>query len=246
MWSRPAWRGAAAALLWRRIASATRHSLRAELEALYEEHNPSKLADVDALAAKYGEAKLLAMARKKYGLPPPSAAAPPDGAGEPPPVKVRDLRVTRRPAALTTFERFGVEKSSPSCLVGITEGDRRQMSVGTVREKLHAMATALGARQYVEPTNGRRVWTAGALQAAASACGCRGGAAAPSAASSAAPCPFCSPADDDDAMRHAGDARAVQEWIRKRTAGGRAGPGPGWRRRRIPGHRPWARPGRCG
>jgi len=82
------------------------------------------------------------------------------------------------------------------------------MSVGTVREKLHAMATALGAPQYAEPTNGRRVWTARALQAAASACGCRGGAAAPSAASSAAPCPFCSPADDDDAMRHAGDARA--------------------------------------
>ena len=94
MWSRPAWRGAAAALLRRRIASATRRSLRAELEALYEEHNPSKLADVDALAAKYGEAKLLAMARKKYGLPPPSAAPPPDGAGEPPPVKVRDLRIT--------------------------------------------------------------------------------------------------------------------------------------------------------
>ena len=83
MWSRPARRGAAAALLRRRIASATRRSLRAELEALYEEHNPSKLADVDALAAKYGEAKLLAMARKKYGLPPPSAALPPRATSRP-------------------------------------------------------------------------------------------------------------------------------------------------------------------
>ena len=40
----------------------------AEVERLYREHNPEKVADVPKLAAKYGEAKLLAMVRKKYGV----------------------------------------------------------------------------------------------------------------------------------------------------------------------------------
>ena len=40
----------------------------AEVERLYREHNPEKVADVPSLAAKYGEAKLLAMVRKKYGV----------------------------------------------------------------------------------------------------------------------------------------------------------------------------------
>jgi uncharacterized protein (DUF3820 family) len=38
----------------------------AEVERLYGKYNPEKLADVPALAAKYGAQKLLAMVRKKY------------------------------------------------------------------------------------------------------------------------------------------------------------------------------------
>ena len=42
---------------------------RLEIEALYRQHNPEKLADVDTLVQKYGERKLLAMVRKKYRVP---------------------------------------------------------------------------------------------------------------------------------------------------------------------------------
>jgi hypothetical protein len=38
----------------------------AEVQWLYGKYNPEKLADVPALAAKYGAQKLLAMVRKKY------------------------------------------------------------------------------------------------------------------------------------------------------------------------------------
>lgn len=39
---------------------------RQEIEALYTAHNPTKLAEVDHLLAKYGENKLLTMVRNKY------------------------------------------------------------------------------------------------------------------------------------------------------------------------------------
>ena len=44
---------------------------RREIEALYGANNPEKLADVDTLLEKYGVDRLLAMVRKKYGVPPP-------------------------------------------------------------------------------------------------------------------------------------------------------------------------------
>ena len=42
--------------------------LRAEIDRLYGLHNPAKLLEVDGLSAKYGEPRLLAMVKKKYGL----------------------------------------------------------------------------------------------------------------------------------------------------------------------------------
>jgi Ca2+-binding EF-hand superfamily protein len=39
---------------------------RQEIDTLYQQYNPGKLADVDQLAAKYGEKKLLLMVRNKY------------------------------------------------------------------------------------------------------------------------------------------------------------------------------------
>ena len=41
---------------------------RREIDHLYRQHNPDRLADVEKLAAKYGEEKLLGMIRKKYGV----------------------------------------------------------------------------------------------------------------------------------------------------------------------------------
>eukprot|EP01049_Picozoa_sp_SAG25_P025030 SAG25_NODE_11646_length_299_cov_0.965000_1_plen_61_part_10 len=41
-------------------------AVRAQIESLYAQHNPSKLADVDSLCAKYGAERLLKMLRKKY------------------------------------------------------------------------------------------------------------------------------------------------------------------------------------
>ena len=47
----------------------------AEIEALYGQHDPPKIAEVPALAAKYGEAELLRMVRKKYNVNRPSQPA---------------------------------------------------------------------------------------------------------------------------------------------------------------------------
>jgi transcriptional accessory protein Tex/SPT6 len=72
---------------------------RTEIERLYARHNPAKLGpELENLIAKYGERRLLAMARKKYGVqggshaaaaapaaPPPStavASAPPEAEAE--------------------------------------------------------------------------------------------------------------------------------------------------------------------
>ena len=52
-----------------------------EIEALYRKHNPEKLAEVDGLLTKYGEAKLLAMIKKKYrGVATPAPRAAPEPA----------------------------------------------------------------------------------------------------------------------------------------------------------------------
>ena len=45
--------------------------MRKEIEALYGANDPEKLPQVDALLAKYGDRKLLAMVRKKYAVTPP-------------------------------------------------------------------------------------------------------------------------------------------------------------------------------
>ena len=47
----------------------------AEIEELYGQHDPPKIAEVPALAAKYGEAELLRMVRKKYNVNRPSQPA---------------------------------------------------------------------------------------------------------------------------------------------------------------------------
>lgn len=47
----------------------TKPPMRTEIESLYAIHNPSKLTEVDALVTKYGEARLLAMIKKKYNIP---------------------------------------------------------------------------------------------------------------------------------------------------------------------------------
>ena len=46
-------------------------SIEAQIRALYREHNPAKLGSLPKLTAKYGEEKLLAMVREKYGADAP-------------------------------------------------------------------------------------------------------------------------------------------------------------------------------
>eukprot|EP01048_Picozoa_sp_COSAG05_P021903 COSAG05_NODE_4180_length_1635_cov_1.715495_2_plen_440_part_01 len=57
-----------------------------EIEALYGEHNPPKVAEIPSLIAKYGEPELLRMVRKKYNVSnasaQPAAAAAPAAASE--------------------------------------------------------------------------------------------------------------------------------------------------------------------
>ena len=58
------------------LAAPTASEKRREVEALYAEHSPEKLADVDKLLAKYGEDRLLSMVRRKYGVGASNDAAP--------------------------------------------------------------------------------------------------------------------------------------------------------------------------
>ena len=62
------------------LSSEDASAARLEIEELYGRHNPEKLVDVDTLLGKYGEAKLLGMVRKKYGV-----GAESGGAGGAPP-----------------------------------------------------------------------------------------------------------------------------------------------------------------
>ena len=50
---------------------------RQQIDALYRDNNPEKLAEVDTLLAKYGEDKLLQMVRKKYKVGQPGGAPTP-------------------------------------------------------------------------------------------------------------------------------------------------------------------------
>ena len=50
----------------RRAEHASRAAARAEIEALYRHHSPSKIAEIDSLIAYYGAAKLSTMIREKY------------------------------------------------------------------------------------------------------------------------------------------------------------------------------------
>ena len=47
-----------------------------EVQRLYSNHNPRKLADIPVLIEKYGEDKLLLMVQRKYGATPSNAAEP--------------------------------------------------------------------------------------------------------------------------------------------------------------------------
>ena len=132
--------------------------------------------------------------------------------------------VARHVVGLTRRRRAGTQAPAPLKVrdLGITEGDRRLMSIATVRERLHKLATERGVAQYVEPTNGQRIWTVSALISGASSCGCRGGSAS-SAAADGAPCPFCatsSPDDGDGPLRYAADARAEVVATEVLAAGG--------------------------
>eukprot|EP01050_Picozoa_sp_SAG11_P000311 SAG11_NODE_8_length_31217_cov_52.169677_13_plen_239_part_00 len=48
------------------IFQAPKSAMQLEVEALYGQHNPEKLPEVEGLIEKYGEKKLLSMVRKKY------------------------------------------------------------------------------------------------------------------------------------------------------------------------------------
>mmetsp|Transcript_85169 Transcript_85169/g.241367 ORF Transcript_85169/g.241367 Transcript_85169/m.241367 type:complete len:82 (-) Transcript_85169:229-474(-) len=50
----------------RRAEHASRAAARAEIEALYRHHSPSKIGEIDSLIAHYGAAKLLEKVREKY------------------------------------------------------------------------------------------------------------------------------------------------------------------------------------
>ena len=82
--------------------SAAQSEARREIEALYRQHNPEKLAEVDGLLAKYGEARLLAMVRKKY-RPTPQSPPPPS---TPPPVPAELAEPTGRAAAAALREHI--------------------------------------------------------------------------------------------------------------------------------------------
>ena len=86
---------------------AAQSEARREIEALYRQHNPEKLAEVDGLMAKYGEARLLAMVRKKYRPnpenPPPPSTPPPS---TPPPVPAELAEPTGRAAAAALREHI--------------------------------------------------------------------------------------------------------------------------------------------
>ena len=82
--------------------SAAQSEARREIEALYRQHNPEKLAEVDGLMAKYGEARLLAMVRKKY-RPNPEHPPPPS---TPPPVPAELAEPTGRAAAAALREHI--------------------------------------------------------------------------------------------------------------------------------------------
>eukprot|EP01043_Picozoa_sp_COSAG02_P082440 COSAG02_NODE_20666_length_820_cov_1.431345_1_plen_146_part_10 len=45
---------------------ASSSAVRQEIEALYQQHNPQKLREIDSLIAKYGDTKLLDLIRQKY------------------------------------------------------------------------------------------------------------------------------------------------------------------------------------
>eukprot|EP01047_Picozoa_sp_COSAG01_P004707 COSAG01_NODE_156_length_23748_cov_439.062371_15_plen_579_part_00 len=63
---------------------------RQQIEALYAQHNPSKLADVESLIDKYGEEDLLAKVRSKYTAASPAVAPAP--VGDTPPEPQREER----------------------------------------------------------------------------------------------------------------------------------------------------------
>ena len=81
---------------------AAQSEARREIEALYRQHNPEKVAEVDGLLAKYGEARLLAMVRKKY-RPTPQSPPPPS---TPPPVPAELAEPTGRAAAAALREHI--------------------------------------------------------------------------------------------------------------------------------------------
>lgn len=58
------------------VTPARPSAARQEIDALYQQHTPEKLGDVDGLSVKYGEAKLLAMVRKKYKVAAAVGAVP--------------------------------------------------------------------------------------------------------------------------------------------------------------------------
>ena len=78
-----------------------------EIEALYRKHNPEKLAEVDGLLTKYGEAKLLAMIKKKYrGVATPAPRAAPEPAA---PTRAAVPVDFDGPSAAKTKTRFSPE-----------------------------------------------------------------------------------------------------------------------------------------
>ena len=69
-------------MLFSRVATAaataavTAETTRQRIDALYSQHNPQKLAEVDSLVARFGEEELLVMIQEKYGAAPGPTEVP--------------------------------------------------------------------------------------------------------------------------------------------------------------------------
>jgi hypothetical protein len=128
---------------------------RLEIEELYEQHNPDKLPEVDMLAAKYGEQRLLAMVRKKY------AANQPGGSSR---SQSRVPPASKRADSAGGLEKQGylwwiaTEESQKRRLVAVARGEllmyksRKALAEGRVweRTKLGPQHEAVCVDDYLE------------------------------------------------------------------------------------------------
>ena len=122
-------------------------AIRQEIEALYQQHNPQKVAEVDDLIGKYGEVKLLKLVRKKYRVEQPQ-----QGTEQQVQTAIEPIRVTfSRPGPLGF--RFAPDETTGTVyIMNINEGSQA-MEFPELRKGmiLHSIgATPLAGMQYDE------------------------------------------------------------------------------------------------